>query len=201
MIIIIGAGITGTTLARYLLTHDISFRIFDQSPEERPQGFGVTLREATFPKLLDLLGIDETSFRRAVAVDRKSGSYPAYGTNIVTGERYSVGPFRAGYSKDFRCNRERLRSLIRGDVEVEFGWKLVGFSSRGDGVTAEFGNGERVEGSLLVAADGVHSFSEQMDPPWSYSLTSASTGNGTPKEHATGLACCFLQRHTSHEHP
>jgi 2-polyprenyl-6-methoxyphenol hydroxylase-like FAD-dependent oxidoreductase len=75
MIIIIGAGISGITLARYLLDHNIPFRIFDQSPAEKPQGFGLTLREGTFTKLFEALDTTEDLFRRAVSVDRKQGSY------------------------------------------------------------------------------------------------------------------------------
>src|ERR1700753_1898995 len=114
MILIIGAGISGIALARFLLNHHIPFRIFEQAPAERPQGFGITLREATFPKLFELLDTDESTFRKEVAVDRKYGSYASFATSILTGERFSVGSFRAGYSKDFRANRERLRTVIRG---------------------------------------------------------------------------------------
>ncbi|KAF2103096.1 FAD/NAD(P)-binding domain-containing protein [Rhizodiscina lignyota] len=158
MILIVGAGISGITLARHLLNHNVQFRIFDQSLAERPQGFGLTIREATIPKLLELVGIDEIHFRKAVAVDRNHGSYSSFLTNLVTGEHYGAGAYSSGYSKDFRSNRERLRKMIQGDVKVEFGFKLVNFEMHRTGVTAEFANGIKVEGTLLVAADGVHSF-------------------------------------------
>lgn len=160
MIIIIGAGLSGITLAQSLLRKNVSFRIFDQSPEEKPQGFGLTLREATTAKILKLLDTDELTFRQAVAVDRNWGSYALSGTNICTGERLSTGAFKASHSKDFRTNRERLRRTIRGDVKVEFGHKLVCFEASAGGVNVEFANGVKLRGGFLIAADGVHSFSQ-----------------------------------------
>jgi cation diffusion facilitator CzcD-associated flavoprotein CzcO len=47
MIIIIGAGLSGLSFARYLQTHQIPFRIFDRADEQKPQGYGLTMRQET----------------------------------------------------------------------------------------------------------------------------------------------------------
>ncbi|KAF3807910.1 FAD-dependent monooxygenase nscC [Colletotrichum gloeosporioides] len=160
MILIIGAGMAGVTLARYLHSHNIPFRIFDQQAHFKNQGFGLTLRSDTTAKLLPLLGLEEDDFATRVAVDRKTGKTNTFLVNLTTGERFAAASFKEGAStRDFRTNRERLRGVIMGDVagRVEYGCKLRSFSSTTSGVRAEFENRMVVEGSVLVAADGVHS--------------------------------------------
>ncbi|KAF1978542.1 FAD/NAD(P)-binding domain-containing protein [Bimuria novae-zelandiae CBS 107.79] len=158
MILIVGAGIAGVTLARSLESKDIPFRLFDQQTEYKSQGFGLTLREDTTAKLLPLLGLEEQDFRTRVAVDRKQGLSNSFLANTVTGERFGAGAFKAGYAtKDFRTNRGRLRGTIMASVKVEYGHKLKSFSSTTSGVKVVFENGVKVQGDVLVAADGVHS--------------------------------------------
>ena len=158
MILIVGAGVAGVTLARYLKDNGIPFRIFEQQTRYKTQGFGLTLRENTCKKLLPLLGLEEQDFRTRVAVDRKQGLVSPFLVNITTGEKFGAGSFKAGYAtQDFRTNRERLRETIVGEVNVEYGHKLQSFASTSDGVEILFENGLRVKGDILVAADGVHS--------------------------------------------
>jgi monooxygenase len=160
MILIIGAGMAGVTLARSLATKNIPFRIFDQQPSSKPQGFGLTLRADTIAKLLPLLGVEEHDFGPCVAVDRRAGKTNTFLVDVETGARFSAASFKEGASaRDWRTNRERLRGEILGDVagRVEFGCKLSTFSATATGVRAVFENGLVVEGDVLVAADGVHS--------------------------------------------
>lgn len=158
MILIIGAGIAGVTLARYLSSKNVPYRIFDQQTGYKPQGFGLTLREETTLKLLPLLGLDDQGFRKRVAVDRKQGLSNTFLVDTISGEHFGVGSYKEGYAtKDFRTNRERLRATILGNVNVEYGHKLRQFSRRSNGVTVQFEDGLEVDGDTLIAADGVHS--------------------------------------------
>lgn len=167
MILIIGAGLAGLSLARILQKHGRPFRIFDQAPSNRFQGFGLTLHADTISILLDMLEIDEPTLRRLVSVNRKTGYMPQSLCDAETGELYndrSPAALNAAELKDFRTNRERLWTTIRGNLEIKFSHKLVDVQRRGDGVVVEFANGDRAHGSLLVAADGVHSFSKPNIP-------------------------------------
>lgn len=160
MILIIGAGMAGVTLARYLQSHAVPFRIFDQQDRFKNQNFGLTLCSDTTARLLPLLKVEEHDFGARMAVDRKTGKTNTFLVNLATGERLSVASFEEGVSaRDLRTNWERLRGVIMGDVEgmVEYGCKLQSFVSSGFGVRAEFENGMVVEGSVLAAANGVHS--------------------------------------------
>lgn len=162
MILIIGAGMAGVTLARQLQSNAIPFRIFDQQAEFKNQGFGLTLRGDTITKLLPLLGMQEHDFGTQVAVDRRKGKTNTFLVDLVTGEKFAAASFKeGGTTRDFRTNRERLRGLIMGDevaARVEYGCKLKEFTSTSEGVRVVFENGQQVEGDVLIAADGVHSF-------------------------------------------
>jgi hypothetical protein len=110
-----------------------------------------------------VLGLSEAELRTAVAVDRKEGAISTNLINIITGEKLGGGAFKPEFLKDFRANRKQLRLTIQGDVNVEFNHRLINIESKGDSVIASFANGAQVTGNLLVAADGIHSFSEF---PW-----------------------------------
>lgn len=160
MIIIVGAGMAGVTLARSLASRDIPFRIFDQQAEYKNQGFGLTLRADTTQKLLPLLGLEEQAFGTSVAVDRRMGKTNTFLVDLESGARFAAASFKEGAStRDWRTNRERLRRIILGGVagRVEYGCKMASFASTSTGVKVVFENGMEVEGTVLVAADGVHS--------------------------------------------
>ncbi|OAG07977.1 FAD/NAD(P)-binding domain-containing protein [Paraphaeosphaeria sporulosa] len=160
MILIIGAGMAGVTLARFLSSRNIPFRIFDQQAEFKNQGFGLTLRADTTQKLLPLLGLEEQEFGTSVAVDRRTGRTNTFLADVETGARFAAASFKEGASaRDWRTNRERLRGAILGDVagRVEYGCKMASFTRTSSGVRVVFENGMDVEGTVLVAADGVHS--------------------------------------------
>ena len=162
MIIIIGAGLSGLTLARYLQAHHVAFRIFDQSDAQRPQGYGLTMRRKAIDALLSVLGISETDFRVAVSVDRNEGAIFPHLTDTVTGEMTDNSTYSPAVVKEFRSNRRRLRLLIQGDLYTEFNHKLISVEEENDAIIACFANGVRVSGDLLVAGDGVHSFGKYL---------------------------------------
>jgi 2-polyprenyl-6-methoxyphenol hydroxylase-like FAD-dependent oxidoreductase len=79
--------------------------------------------------------------------------------HIVTGEKLGAGAFKSEVLKDFRANRKQLRLTIQGDVNIEFNHRLVSIESRDGSVIASFANGSQIKGHILIAADGIHSFS------------------------------------------
>jgi 2-polyprenyl-6-methoxyphenol hydroxylase-like FAD-dependent oxidoreductase len=103
--------------------------------------------------------MSEAVLRTAVAVDRKEGAMSTNLMHIMTGEKLGAGAFKPKFLKDFRANRKQLRLTIQGDVNVEFNHMLVSIVSKDGSVMASFANGAQITGDLLVAADGIHSFS------------------------------------------
>lgn len=148
MILIVGAGLSGISLVRYLYSHNVPFRIFDQAPAHCFQGFGISLRDQSIPKLLALLDIDEQTFKREVAIDRKLGANPTDIVDAITEEVFPIPKPQYSHSayRNFRANRERLRRKIQGEVKVEFVHKLIGIQRTDPGVSVEFSNGVRAEG-------------------------------------------------------
>jgi flavin-dependent dehydrogenase len=135
----------------------VPYRIFDQSDAQREQGYGLSLRRVAYGPLLPLLEISEAEFILEVAVDRKDGKVDSTFIDFVTGEAALTAPYP---SDGIRSNRKRLREVIQGKIEIEFNHKLTRIKEDNGRVVATFANGVQVSGDLVVAADGVHSFSK-----------------------------------------
>ena len=142
--------------------------VFEASPPERRQGFSITLRSWGYEALLSALGdVPLSSLQKGVASDRLIGGtgwLEHARLNNSTGE-VLIAPDSTSVAA-FRANRNALRQWISdcGDenMDIRYGHRLESLENKPDGVHVEFGNGARFIGSLLVAADGVHSTGKSM---------------------------------------
>ncbi|EFY95628.1 FAD-dependent oxidoreductase [Metarhizium robertsii] len=163
-ILIIGAGLSGLAAGRILTNHSIPNIIFESSLPERSQGFAISLHDWGYSALLEGLGgVSLKSMAKAVAPDRHVG-----GTGWVdlcmrdnsTGD-VLVAPPEENRPAVMRANRNALRAWIADcgddDLDVRYGHKLKSVSGRTGNMTAVFENGAQYSGSLVIAADGVHS--------------------------------------------
>lgn len=167
-ILIIGAGISGLTVARLLTNAGIPCIVFEASPS-RSQGYAISLRDWGFRTLLKALGnIPLTSLTRAVAPDRHIGGWGWLDQSWRNNQTGSIIMMPPRESKEkpsiLRANRNALRSWIADcgeeEVDIRYGHRLANLifdEQDGDVFTAQFENGSSYKGSLLVAADGVHS--------------------------------------------
>lgn len=163
-ILIIGAGLSGLTAARLLTNHGIPVIVFEQSHPDRSQGYGITLRDWAYNALLEDLGnvTSLSDFQQAVATDRgigRTGWVDLTFRNNGNGDTlFNPDPPKPGQRNSiFRANRSFLRSWLAEGVDLRYGHKLEGFQGEPGHVKATFENGFQQEGSMLVAADGVHS--------------------------------------------
>ncbi|KAI1079861.1 FAD-dependent monooxygenase [Whalleya microplaca] len=163
-ILIIGAGISGLAIARQLSNHGIPNIVFEASGPDRSQGFAISLREWGYEALLSALGdLPVRSLTRRVAPDRHLGGsgWIDQALRDNTTSELLVAPEQDSKQNIIRANRNALREWLKdcGEVEldVRHEHKLTSFRGEIGNVTAEFENGARYDGSLLVAADGVHS--------------------------------------------
>ncbi|KAL5343922.1 hypothetical protein BJX70DRAFT_3424 [Aspergillus crustosus] len=154
-ILIIGAGLSGLTTARLLTNASIPNIVFEAAPPSRNQGYAISLHKFGFSALLKALGdLPLSSLIRGSSPDRLiggSGWIDQSLRNNQTGEVIVMPP--AEDRKDpsiLRANREALRGWIAdcGEEEVDVRLGVM---------TATFFNGTAYKGSVLVAADGVHS--------------------------------------------
>ncbi|ETS82269.1 hypothetical protein PFICI_07271 [Pestalotiopsis fici W106-1] len=164
-VLIIGAGVGGLCLAQGLHHRGIPFRVFErnESLAAKSQGYrfrlvnpGIEALERTLsPELWDLL---ERTHARDSPPDLLR-------MDAHTGATTLASPAEGATDRERRCypiDRPWFRELLRLGIEdrIEFGKAFVSFEYEdggSEGIRASFADGTLARGSLLVAADGVHS--------------------------------------------
>lgn len=169
-LLIIGAGISGLTLAQACNKEGIQYRIFerDESPTFRSAGWGLTLNWAlqSFRNLLprDIVSrLPETYVNRKAVDAGEKGSFTFF--DLSNGRAKWQVPIT---SERIRVSRQRLRRLMLTGVNVEWSKTLSDITKDESGVTAHFTDGSTASGRLLVACDGAHSVVRRMLYPDSY---------------------------------
>lgn len=155
--IIIGAGIGGTSAAIALkrLGHEV--RVYDQIRENRPVGAALSLWPNGV-KVLNWLGL-----RDEVAALGGRMSTMAYADGL-TDEimcRFSLDPVTTQTGEhSYPIARADLQQLLMdtlGADDIRLGMRMVGIDQTDDEVTVTFENGETDTADLLIGADGARS--------------------------------------------
>jgi FAD-dependent urate hydroxylase len=156
-VIIIGAGIGGTSagIALQRLGHDV--RIYDQIRANRPVGAALSLWPNGV-KVLNWLGL-----RDEVAALGGQLDTMAY-VDGHTGEtmcRFSLDPVtdQTG-QRSYPVARADLQGLLMDTVgadRIRLGMRMVGIEQTADEVTVTFENGETATADLVIGADGARS--------------------------------------------
>ncbi|KAH7325644.1 hypothetical protein B0I35DRAFT_405008 [Stachybotrys elegans] len=147
---IIGAGIGGLTLARCLLQHGVPAVVYERMPPTARHSHGVTLHPVSYKPLLDVLSLDEWTFRRRVAVDGSlGGSGDIDPKSIVLADSLS--------STSFRAHRGKLEKLLREGVDVRWEHALDGIEETSSGMALRLQNGQKIESACIIGVDGPHS--------------------------------------------
>lgn len=155
--LIMGAGITGLTLAQALkkASPPIPFRIFERDPtaDFRGAGWGLTIHWA-LKEFLSLIPkeladrLPETFVDKQAVDDGKVGNFLLY--NLKTGEEmYKVPP-----AERMRVSRERLRALLMEGLNIEWNKNVESVENSDSSITATFTDGTSATGSILIGADG-----------------------------------------------
>lgn len=159
-LLIIGAGVSGLTLAQACRKQQIPYRIFerDASATHRSAGWGLTLNWA-LPTFRDLLPDDilerlpETYVNKEAVEAGERGSFTFF--DLSSGE----AKWNVPASERIRVSRERLRKLMLSGLDVEWNKSLVDVqkAKEGQGVIAHFSDGTSARGSILIGCDGANS--------------------------------------------
>ncbi len=162
-VVIIGAGITGLTLALSLHQVGIRCRVYEAAAEIRKLGVGINLQPHGVRELTEL-GLGEALEQVAVATS-EMGFYNRFGQLICSEPRGRA----AGYdwpqlsihrgelhAVQLNALRERYRAQW-GTEPVLLDHRCSGFEQDERSVTVHFANQASVRAPLAIACDGIHS--------------------------------------------
>ena len=193
-VVIVGGGIGGLTLALSLHQAGIACRVFESAPEVRPLGVGINLLPHGMRELTEL-GLQERLAGLAVETSELC-FYNRFGQFIYKEPR---GRF-AGYQwPQLSIHRADLHQVLLDATRERLGpdalvlnMKCLSFQEEHDKVKVKFQNGETMEGSCLIGADGIHSVVRKAlfprEGPPAYKGINMWRGVTTGKKYLTGAS-------------
>ncbi|KIC19964.1 flavin-dependent oxidoreductase [Leisingera sp. ANG-Vp] len=158
-VLIAGGGIAGLTLGLTLHQIGVPFHIFESVPELKPLGVGINLQPNAVRELHDL-GLDAELDAIGVKT-RQLGFYSKLGKTIWEEPRGTL----AGYAwPQYSVHRGKLQMMLyqaliarAGPVCLSTGARAAGFETTAGGAALRLADGRRIDGKLVIAADGIHS--------------------------------------------
>jgi FAD-dependent urate hydroxylase len=151
---VVGAGVSGISIARGLLRDGHDVTIFEQRPDMRPGGGAVTIW-SNGSTVLEQLGVDMDGAGQLLSTVRVATSTgcPLADIDLTTIVNRLGGPVR------MVPRRVLLDRLLQGfpPDRIQCGYRAVGVVSTRDGVRVDFEDGSSAEGDVLIGADGLHS--------------------------------------------
>ncbi|KAK4164788.1 FAD-dependent urate hydroxylase [Cladorrhinum sp. PSN259] len=154
-VLIIGAGISGLTLAQLLRKQDVPFEIFERDMSHTSRGVGYAIGlynlEETFGDLLpdDLPPFQTTCHLLPLALPSQFRLYFPDGN--------AVGIQDTPETPCIRVNRLKLRKLLSTNINIQWGKYAKDIIQTADSVTVRFEDGTSATGDVLIGADGTYS--------------------------------------------
>jgi len=150
-VLVVGGGLAGMALARYLRRQGREPTVIEQAPAWRKAGYGIGLWEDGLSVLEELGCLDAVRER---AADPEGFAVRAGGDVLA---RASLP---AGRTLLLAVYRADLHAVLRAgvpDENVRMGTEPETIEEHSDGVSVTFDDGTTEEFDLVVGADGVHS--------------------------------------------
>lgn len=154
--IIIGGGIGGITAAIALKRTGLDVTVYERAEELREVGSGLPLWTNAL-RALHVLGLTDELEKSGEQV--RSVRITTWNGDILTDTSNDKQLKKLGTITIVVHRAELLALLLKtlGEENVHLGMNCVGFTQNADGVTANFANGQKVQGDVLIGADGIHS--------------------------------------------
>jgi FAD-dependent urate hydroxylase len=153
-ILVVGAGVSGISVARGLLRDGHDVAVFDQRPNVTAGGGAVTIW-SNGATVLDQLGVDMTGAGQPLSAVRVM---TATGRPLATMDLDSMVN-RLGAPIRMVPRRVLLERLLTGFPadRIRRNSRATRVVDNGNGVRVDFENGSSAEGDVLIGADGLHS--------------------------------------------
>ena len=162
-VVIAGGGIAGMTAAAALAQQGFKVTLLEAAPELGEIGAGVTLSPNAM-KGLDFIGACDAVAAVGVEPTRQRIQHWEDGRTLVTMDRSDQrAKYGAPYVTVHRADLHKVLTRAAEEAGVELRCNSTVVDS--DGATAILANGTRVEGDLLIGADGVKSVIRQRFEP------------------------------------
>jgi len=155
-ILIAGGGIGGLTAGIALRRAGFEVRVFEWASEIREVGAGLTIQSNAI-LALRRIGLDHAVVESGRVLGAGSVRRPD-GKVLSRGDLEEIG--RAVGAPVVAIHRGTLQRLLietLGGDAVETGREAAGYEEHAQGVSLRFRDGSRVDGALLIGADGLHS--------------------------------------------
>ncbi|KAH9897537.1 hypothetical protein F4778DRAFT_783115 [Xylariomycetidae sp. FL2044] len=177
IIIIVGAGVVGLSLAQALRQEAIDFQIFDsgQVRDLYTPGWGINLHWA-LPALQTCLPADMFREIDAIQLSPQDGKQ-SIGEFLLVDS--STGDVKGGVPQKShkRVDRAKYRKLLSANINIHWNKMMSEYTIKDNGVLVSFSDGTQAFGPVLVAADGASGRGRAMLPRAQSHTTSINTGS------------------------
>jgi salicylate hydroxylase len=161
-ILIAGGGLGGLTAAIALLQRGFKVAVYEQAPELKELGAGLTLA-ATAMRVFESVGLWPRI--REIATHGQGLAFVHYRTGELLQGQFDLEWSRKPESPEQAAHAHRadVHALLVETVQaldphaLRLNKQLVSVEQDGAGVRARFADGETAQGDLLIGADGVRS--------------------------------------------
>ncbi|KAJ4411682.1 hypothetical protein N0V82_008957 [Gnomoniopsis sp. IMI 355080] len=157
-VLIVGAGLSGLTLAQILRKNGVSYEVFerDVDADARAQGWAIALHGTVLRDLKEVMPEDIGPIEQTnhlIPLD-----LPA---QFVFYDKKRPG-LREGVNDDetgqiLRANRQRLRDYLRRFIPVQYNKRVVRVEEAAGKVTVFFEKGGSATGDIVIGAEGTQS--------------------------------------------